>query len=437
MTKRVAVLGFGITGASVVRHLLRRGVEPVVLDTRAARPGDNQEVEFLWDATHWPGLDVDVAIVSPGLDLDSALVAEARSAGVELLSDIDLFFASVSEPVIAITGTNGKSTVTSLAGHLLSSAGISCGVGGNLGEAALDIIDPDHQCYVLELSSFQLERSAEHAFHCATILNISEDHLDKHGDLAGYAAAKQRICSAAASCVYNRADPLTLLAGCANPVSFGADAPPTAVDWGIREDAGERYFAHGDELICPTSQFSLSGAHNEQNALAACAVVDGWFAANKISTALASFAGLAHRFEAVAQIAGVSYVDDSKATNLGATVAALGGMPAANQVVLIAGGDAKGVDLSPLLSLLRGRVKQLVTLGQDGPQLMQLAAKADIPAVACSGMVEVVAAARGAASTGDTVLLSPACSSLDMFSGFAERGNQFAAAVRDLDEAVC
>ena len=158
---------------------------------------------------------------------------------------------------------------------------------------------------------------------------------------------------------------------------------------------------------------------------------------DKIPAGLESFSGLAHRFESVACIAGVEYIDDSKATNLGATVAALTGLPAANQVVLIAGGDAKGVDLSPLLSLLRGRVKHLVTLGQDGPQLMQLATSADIPAVACSGMTEVVAAARLAASAGDTVLLSPACSSLDMFVSFAERGNQFAAAVRELDEIGC
>lgn len=221
MSQRVAVLGFGVTGESVVRHLRRLGKEPVVLDTRPARAVEVAGVEFIWDAVSWPKLEVDTAVVSPGLELDSCLVAGARAAGVELKSDIDLFFDAVQSPVVGITGTNGKSTVTSLAGHLLHSADISCGVGGNLGEAALDILDPDHECYVLELSSFQLERSAEHAYRAATVLNVSQDHLDKHLDMAAYTQSKHRIYADAESCVYNRADDLTVPAQIGGAMSFG------------------------------------------------------------------------------------------------------------------------------------------------------------------------------------------------------------------------
>lgn len=432
MKEQVAVLGFGVTGESVVRHLLRQGMEPVVLDTRPARAVPFSGVEFHWEAERWPGLDVSRAVVSPGLDLDACLVAGARDAGVQLLSDIDLFFDAVDVPVIGITGTNGKSTVTSLTGHLLNYAGKSCGVGGNLGEAALDIIDDDHECYVLELSSFQLERSAEHPFHAATILNVSEDHLDKHSDMADYTASKQRIYVASGYCVYNRDDGLTRPAADAPAVSFGPDEPPGAEHWGLREDAGARYLSRGHDLVCAAQALPLAGAHNEQNALAACALVRGWVSDETLAPALASFKGLPHRFETVARLQGVTFVNDSKATNLGATVAALAGMPADNQVVLIAGGDAKGVDLSPLAVLFAGRVKYLVTLGMDGPQLMDIAATAGVDAEASQTMPDAVAAAWRAASPQDTVLLSPACASLDMFDNFAARGAAFSSAVRGL-----
>jgi UDP-N-acetylmuramoylalanine--D-glutamate ligase len=429
MTQRVAVLGFGVTGESVVRHLLRQGKEPVVLDTRPARQVELADVQFYWEANHWPKLDVSSAVVSPGLPLDSCLVAGARAAGVELKSDIDLFFDAVQSPVVGVTGTNGKSTVTSLAGHLLKTAGVSCGVGGNLGEAALDILDPDHECYVLELSSFQLERSAEHSYRAATVLNVSEDHLDKHLDMSAYIQSKHRIYAASECCVYNRMDDLTVPAHPDDAPSFGPDRPPTEADWGIRDESGKRALVHGGHEICSVSELSVTGAHNEQNALAACALVSSWVPDAALRSGLGSFAGLAHRFEIVAEIDGVVFVNDSKATNLGATIAALAGMPADNQVVLIAGGDAKGVDLSPLLPFFQGRVKLLVTIGKDGPQLSSLAAGARISVSQAKDMTEAVAAAKRMATSGDTVLLSPACASLDMYSNFAQRGNQFAAAV--------
>lgn len=428
---QVAVLGYGVTGASVVRHLLRTGITPVVLDTRAAptQAETDADVEFRWQTQSWPDLDVAYAVVSPGLELDSCLVAGARHAGVPTVSDIDLFFDAVQAPVIGVTGTNGKSTVTALTGHLLNSAGVSTGVGGNLGVAALDILDDAHTSYVLELSSFQLERSRTHSFHAATVLNVTEDHLDKHGDMASYAASKQRIYGAAKRCVYNRADSLTLPSGRADAVSFGLDEPE-AGHWGLRWRNDVAFLAQGEQLLCRADVTHLPGEHNTQNVLAACALVDGMLEAAALPDGLASFEGLAHRFQQVARHGGVTYVNDSKATNVGATAAALAGMPAAEQVVLIAGGDAKGVDLGPLAPLLQGRVRLVVCIGKDAAQLAAVAAAAGVDTVHADSMAAAVHVAVDHAGRGDTVLLSPACASLDMFSSYAERGERFADAVR-------
>ena len=440
MQQRAAVLGFGVTGESVVRHLLREGVEPVVMDTRSARTNQFDGVDFRWNVQQWPGTQVDYAVVSPGLDMDAALVRGAADAGVPLLSDIDLFFEAVNEPVIGITGTNGKSTVTSLAGHLLNTSGTSCGVGGNLGLAALDTLDEKHACYVLELSSFQLERSREHPFHAATVLNVTEDHLDKHGDMESYAASKQRIYSRSQRCVYNRADALTQPAGDRHNsdavVSFGCDLPPSERDWGIAQDVDERWVVHGHSRVCTAAQFPLPGAHNELNMLAACALVDGLVQADQLVAGLNAYEGLPHRFAHVAELAGVVYINDSKATNLGATLAALEGMPCNNQVLLIAGGDAKGVDLTALGAQLPGRVRQVFSLGKDSAQLQRIAQDCDIPALHCQSLTQAVRSAANEASCGDTVLLSPACASLDMFDNYMQRGEQFAQAVLELKSEV-
>ena len=436
----VAMLGYGVTGESVVRFLLSRNIHVSVFDTRPRRDVGNCPVEIQWQTNKWPAdsvqsSSVDCAIVSPGLDMDACLLQSARAAGVPLYSDIDLFFAAVQAPVIGITGTNGKSTVTSLVGHLINKVGHACGVGGNLGVAALDIIDPQHECYVLELSSFQLERSLLHPYAASTVLNLSEDHLDKHTDMQAYAASKHRIYANSASRVFNRADPLTVPDHRDCTVSFGLDAPPGPDDWGIRISADERFIAKGEDLICPVSQLPLAGEHNEQNVLAACALTQGWVDLNDLPRALASFQGLAHRFERVALLDGVTYINDSKATNLGATMAALIGMSPDKQVVLIAGGDAKGVDLSPLSALLHSRVMHLVAIGRDGPQLVRLAESVGVSATLVTSMLDAVEVSRHVARQGDTVLLSPACASLDMFISYVDRGEQFVRAVRNLDVA--
>lgn len=418
-----------MTGQSVVRHLLREGVEPVVVDTRPGRATEFPNVEFLFATQRWPQLAVDYAVVSPGLSLDSDLVAGAVAAGVPLKSDIDLFFETVEAPVVGVTGTNGKSTVTCMVGHLLNSSGRSCGVGGNLGEAALDVIEPTHDCYVLELSSFQLERSRTHAYGAAAILNVSEDHLDKHADMDSYAASKQRIYTDARHRVFNRADVFTRPEVAEGAVSFGPDAPSRECDWGVRMRGAGRDLVRGADPVCASDALALPGIHNELNALAACALSEQLIDVADMPAALGSFTGLAHRYQHVGEAAGVVYVNDSKATNLGATMAALAGMPSTNQVLLIAGGDAKGVDLSPLREVLPGRVRAMLALGVDGPQLMCIARSMSIDAYACDSIENAVDRAADLAATGETVLLSPACASLDMFASYAERGERFAAAV--------
>jgi UDP-N-acetylmuramoylalanine--D-glutamate ligase len=430
MTIHAAILGFGITGESVLRHMLRVGIEPVVVDTRPARPVNFPGVQFIWDAQQWPKLHVDYAVVSPGLALDSCLVAGAVAAGVPLRSDIDLFFEAVKEPVIGITGTNGKSTVTTLVGHILKHSGLQVGVGGNLGLAALDVIDESNTHYVLELSSFQLERSRQHAFHAAAILNISEDHLDKHATMDGYVNAKHQIYAQSRRCVYNRNDPLTQPQNISQATSFGSDYPPSEQDWGVQETGEKRVLLRGNKEICTADTLALPGAHNVLNALASCALVAGFVEDDLLPAALASFTGLHHRFEVVARARGVTYINDSKATNLGACLAALAGMPANNQVLLIAGGDAKGVDLSPLAQALENRVRHVVTLGKDGEQINQIAASVGIDSTSVATMAQAVSTATALAVSGDMVLLSPACASLDMFASYQARGDQFTAAAR-------
>ncbi len=437
----IAVLGFGVTGQSVARYLLAQQRRVVVLDTRASflDEVDPELVEFagadfMWQVMGWPDLDVEYAVVSPGLSMDSCLVRSARTRGVILKSDIDLFIAEARAPVIGVTGTNGKSTVTELVGHIIQHSGLACGVGGNLGEAALGLLDPETAFYVLELSSFQLERSGELPLAAAVVLNVTQDHLDEHGDMASYAAAKKRIFTRADRCVFNRDDQTTKPDARAEDevVSFGLDEPLRSNDWGVASHAGEEWLYCGSEKIIAVTDLPLEGGHNVANVLAACALAEGLVERDTLPAAIRSFSGLPHRFVEVASIGGVTYVNDSKATNVGATVAALEGLPAQNQIVLVGGGDAKGADLSPLAAVFQDRVRHVFTLGKDGDALASVAQAAGIGTTACTDVVDAVGRAAARAVAGDMVLLSPACSSLDMYESYAERGNQFADAVAAL-----
>ena len=439
MAMRTAIVGLGVTGMSCVRYLVDRD-ELVVFDSRPVPPGlaaakeKFPAVEYRLGSDAFTARRFDRAILSPGIAPHSPLGRRVVRSGVPVLTDIDLFFADVREPVYAVTGTNGKSTVTALIAHLLAASGARPGVGGNLGLAALDAIAPDRDCYVLELSSFQLARCRCAGCRAATILNLSGDHLDWHGSMNCYAAAKQRIYEGALRAVANRRDALTRPA--ARPtelITFGDDDPAEG-HWGIRRD-GKRALACGQRTLMDAQRLPLAGGHNEQNLLAALAMVHGGEfrgEAEELEAALADFRGLPHRCETVAVVDGVSYINDSKATNVGATMAALRGFSdASGQVVLIAGGDGKGADFADLGDAIAAGAKHLVVVGADGPAIAR-ALRGRVPVSRARSMGEAVRRAAAATRPGDRVLLSPACASFDQFDDFAARGAAFVGAVAEL-----
>ncbi len=438
---RTAIIGLGVTGISCVRHLAVVD-DVVVFDSRTVPPGLAEAqanfpgVEYRLGTELFDARAFDRAILSPGISPHSLLGRRVMHSGLPVMSDIDLFFTAVREPVYAVTGTNGKSTVTALVGHLLAAADARPGVGGNLGLAALDAIAPDHDCYVLELSSFQLAYTqGDVGCRAATILNLSSDHLDWHGTMRCYAAAKQRIYAGARRVVANRRDAGTHPAT-AQPdelTTFGDDVP-AAGHWGVR-GAARRTLACGERGLLDTQRLPLAGQHNEQNLLAALALVHGSVfrgEAAALAATLADFRGLPHRCETVAVVDGVTYVNDSKATNVGAASAALRGFAAhSGEVVLIAGGDGKGADFATFGDAIAAAAKHLVVMGADGPAIAA-AARERLPVSRASNMEEAVRQAAVAAGAGDRVLFSPACASFDQFDNFAARGAAFVEAVAEL-----
>ena len=433
------IFGLGITGYSCVRFLQRTD-RLTVIDTRGEPPFADKvrsqypDVELILGTPEAEQFAVaDRIVVSPGLRTSHCLLEQARARGIPLVSDIELFLEHAVAPVVGITGTNGKSTVTALTGELLSAAGLNVGVGGNLGEAALDLLAPDRDAYVLELSSFQLERLNAGRFAIASNLNVTPDHLDRYPDVASYAASKQRIFVGCDVAIYNRADPLTVpQTTVGRRVSIGLDAPPQD-GWGIVQLDGRRYLATTDERFLAVDQLGIRGRHNEFNALASMALARaaGGDTSSWADT-LRAFKGLDHRCQTVAVIDGITFINDSKATNLGACLAALEGLgdPRRN-IVLIAGGDAKNADLSPLLEPISKYVRHVVTLGKDAAAIESAIAGA-VPVHRVTTLRDAVRQSRTLARRGDLVLLSPACASLDMFANFEARGREFASAVLEL-----
>jgi len=439
--QRTVVAGLGATGLSVARHLAARGEIFAVVDTRAAPPGlaalaaECPEVPVFLGA-----LDADLLaratriILSPGLALAEPALAAAAAAGVEIIGDIELFARAAQAPIIAITGSNGKSTVTELVGAMALAAGIRVAVGGNLGTPALDLLDDNAQLYVLELSSFQLETTLTLGAAVATVLNVSPDHLDRYPDLAAYHSAKQRIFRGARHVVCNRDDPQTEPPDAIGAVrsSFGLDRPP-GDGFGLVMDGGREWLAFGPTSLLPIDEVGLKGRHNIANALAALAL--GRAAGLPMTSMLAAlrrFTGLPHRCQRVLERDGVTWIDDSKATNVGAAVAAIEGLagPEPN-LVWIAGGQGKGQTFVALAAALPGRVRKALLLGEAAGQIETVIA-GRVPVTRVASMVAAVAAARAAARPGDCVLLSPACASFDMFANYADRGEQFARAARAL-----
>ena len=440
--KQRIIVGLGVTGLSVARYLAGRDLPFAVCDTRANPPGLDKLRRFAPMADLYLGeLDAqllssaDELIINPGIALSTPAIQAAIQAGVKVIGDIELFARAADAPVVAITGSNAKSTVTTLVGIMAEKAGRRVAVGGNIGTPALDLLDMKADLYVLELSSFQLETTDALNAEVATVLNVSEDHMDRYADLASYHLAKHRIFRGARQIVVNRDDALTrpLVADQLPCWSFGLDKPDFK-GFGLIEQGGEKHLAFEFKTLMPVSELKMRGAHNQANALAALALGHAvGLPMAAMLEALREFAGLPHRCQWVGQHAGVDYYDDSKATNVGAALAAIEGFGGdlQGQQVLIAGGDGKGADFAPLVEPISRHCRAVVLLGRDADRLEQ-ALGGRVPVRRVAGIDEAVMAAAELARPGDAVLLSPACASLDMFANFEERGRLFAAAVRRL-----
>lgn len=431
----VLVLGMGGTGAACARYLAARGEQAVFTDTRPAPPALDAIRAAMPEARLLPGqcpaelpAGVTRVVVSPGVDLNLPVLRAARARNIPVLSDIDLFAAEAKAPIVAITGSNGKSTVTSMVGQMLTAAGYRVGVGGNLGTPALDLLDKDRQFYVLELSSFQLERSR--LLHCAAavLLNLSPDHLDIHGGMEAYRGAKARVYGACRVAVVNRDEPelADLVPGEIPVIGFGLGVPAPG-DFGLVVRDSVLWLARGGEPLLPATDLKVTGRHNLSNALAALALGTAVGAPPQALLAgLRDYRPLPHRMAVVSRADGITWIDDSKATNVGAAVASIGSLD--GPLVLIAGGDGKGATFETVADALRGRDAHAVLLGRDRERLAaDLATVCPVHRVA--DMPAAVAKARELAAPGWTVLLAPACSSLDMYRDYGARGDAFRDAV--------
>mgnify|MGYP002632859535 FL=1 len=432
LQQRYLVVGLGLTGYSVASYLLRNGYDCVVQDDRQQPPYLAKLIESFPQATVLQQSlsqisveDFDCFVVSPGLSIRSPLIKKVAQSGVRVIGDIELFAEAVNKPVLAITGSNGKSTVTQLVGEMIAADNYLVGVGGNIGTPALDLLEKEADYYVLELSSFQLETTHSLAPLVATVLNVSEDHMDRYDDLNDYQQTKLSISRNAQFFVSNGDDPLSQ-----NSIKD--------IKFSIKNDV-ESYsvithptiqLAVNGEGWLDTSDLKIKGRHNWANCLAAMAMANlAGVSRNAIVGALKSFNGLPHRSEFIATLDGVSWINDSKATNPGAAQAAIDGMD--EPVILIAGGQGKGADMTVLCDSLKSHVKTVLLIGQDA-ELMQQSWSDCVAIERVENMAEAVKRARVIATEGDVVLLSPACASFDMYTGFEARGNHFATLVRSM-----
>jgi UDP-N-acetylmuramoylalanine--D-glutamate ligase len=467
--KSALVLGLGETGLSLARYLARRGARVRVADTRDNPPrlaalGEKlPQAELVLGAFRDASFaGVDLIAVSPGVPLATPQVRAAAARGIPVLGDIELFAQALRErhgpaqvlppsappQVLAITGTNGKTTVTALTGAMCRRGGLATEVAGNIGPAVLDALmqceDARHkpEVWVLELSSFQLETTRTLNPAAATVLNLSEDHLDRYDGMDAYARAKARIFRGEGIQVLNRDDARSLRMAVAGrkQVSFGLDAPARAEDFGLLRVGGELWLAQGATPLLALSELSIAGLHNAANALAALALtraLDLSYA--PLLAALRDFKGLPHRLEKVAEFDGVAYYDDSKGTNVGATVAALNGYAefAARgaRVILIAGGEGKGQNFAPLVEPVSRYARAVILIGRDAELIAGALAASGVALVRAGSMEQAVVQARAQAQPGDVVLLSPACASFDMFRNYPHRGEVFAACVKNIAHA--
>jgi UDP-N-acetylmuramoylalanine--D-glutamate ligase len=452
--KKVLVVGLGVTGLSMARWLDARGAVVAVADSRDNPPHAARLQAELPGVPLFTGKlreevfrNADLLAVSPGVSLREPAVADALAHGVEVVGDIELFAQalttqdlSLRTQVIAITGSNGKSTVTEMVGAMCRKAGLHTVVAGNIGLPVLDALsDLDRRgetadVFVIELSSFQLETTHTLNPAVATVLNVTEDHMDRYHGMADYAEAKARIFAGNGVQLLNREDAYSL--AMARPdrrvMTFGLDAPQKTEDWGLLGDESGQWLAQGGNRLMPVADLPLAGLHNAANALAAlalCRAID--LPLQPLIEALREFKGLPHRVEKVAEIGGIAFYDDSKGTNVGATVAALNGMPC--KVVLIAGGDGKGQDFSPLVPAVSAHARAVMLIGRDGQKIGSALASCGVPLLNAASMEEAAILGFEQAQPGDAVLLSPACASFDMFRNYEHRAQVFIAAVRKLE----
>ena len=448
------MLGLGESGLSMAKWLAGRGARLRVADSRTQPPGVADLSRALpsvelhlgaWSDASFEG--VDLIAISPGVPRETAQVQEAMAHGVPVIGDVELFARSLPAAgeagrprVIAITGTNGKTTVTTLTGAMCRAAGLDAEVAGNISPAVLDALasreaaNRPAEAWVLELSSFQLESTETLAADAAVMLNLSEDHLDRYEGMRAYGAAKARIFQGSGVQVLNRDDPDSL--AMAQPgrriVTFGLDAPAEeSGDFGLVNVNGEDWLAEGRETLMAVKGLQIAGRHNAANALAALALCRAiGLPRQPLLAALREFRGLPHRVELVGERDGVRYYDDSKGTNVGSTVAALAGLASgATRVVLIAGGEGKGQDFSPLKDAAARAARAVVLIGRDALLIEKALSGSGIAVTHAAGMEEAVDAAAAHARPGDVVLLSPACASFDMFRNYGHRGEVFRKAV--------
>jgi UDP-N-acetylmuramoylalanine--D-glutamate ligase len=442
--RKTAILGMGATGVSVASFFASKDMPFDFADSRNEPPNINLvKANYPQAEIALGSFDTDFLcrydrlIVSPGISLAESALVKAKQQGVELLGDLELFLEQAEAPVVAITGSNGKSTVTALLGKMAADSGISVGIGGNLGTPMLDLLDHSHKLYVIEVSSFQLELLNDSRGAISCLLNISPDHLDRYKNLQEYHTAKHRIFRGASKVVVNREDVLTrpLISTQIPMIGFGLNQPDLG-SFGILEGIKDGYLSYGIERLIRVDQVALKGTHNIANALAALALgysVD--LPMQGMLDTLKTYKGLPHRCQSIAQINNVSFINDSKATNTGATIAAIKGFgnPNSKNIVLIAGGQAKGQDFSSLSAEITAFVKLTILIGEDANQLAA-ALDGSCEIKYSDSLDEAIIQANHSAISGDTVLLSPACASFDMFDGFEHRGYCFETAVNALIE---
>lgn len=432
-----AVVGLGVSGVSTANFLAKQGLDFFVVDSRENPPGLEQVKTICPEDRIYTGsldalkeLGVTELFVSPGIALSTPILKELAAQGVQMRGDIDLFRDYVKAPFVAITGSNAKSTVTTLLNELLLALGKKSVAGGNLGRPALDLLDDQADIYVLELSSFQLETTHHLQADVACLLNVSEDHMDRYDDLYSYQRAKQRIYRGCKAAVCNKQDILTApLLAQNTPVRAFTKGMPDLKEFGLIKDDEGAWLCHGVKRLLNTQQVRLKGEHNYANVLACLAMLDVMglpVDAPEVFAVLEQYAGLPHRCETVRELNDVVFINDSKGTNVGATMAALEGLgdSKTKSIHLLLGGVGKGADFSPLAPVIEKYVKQVYVFGKDADQIIDII-PTDTPCSRYQDLSEVIGSVKNNVKAGDIVLFSPACASFDQYKSFEHRGMHF------------